>query len=128
MTSKEEIGKFGEDMAAKYLVSLGWKIIARNIRNNYGEIDAVAVDPKSDELVIVEVRARTVGKTQGPVESVGARKLRTLLRSSQYFIEELGWTGFWRIDVIGLTLRSREAPYDWELEHVRDITTDIFTG
>ena len=127
MTQAQELGRFAEDRAAEYLISLGWKILARNIRNTYGELDIAAADvvARPEELVIVEVRARTVGKVQGPLESVGSRKLRALVRASREFIESIGWAGFWRIDVVGVTFRDNKAPTEWELEHIRDITESM---
>ncbi|MBQ7155728.1 MAG: YraN family protein [Synergistaceae bacterium] len=119
----QELGRMAEDRAAEYLVSLGWTVLARNVRNNYGELDIVAAD--SDELVIVEVRARSDVKVQGPIESIDRRKLRALVRSSKEYMENLGWSGFWRIDVVGITLGDKKAPGDWELEHVRDITAGM---
>ena len=120
-----ELGRKAEDFAANYLLSRGWTILARNVKNSHGELDIVAVDPDSgpDELVVVEVRARSDPKTQGPLESIGTRKLRALVRSSQEYMETLGWSGFWRIDVIGITAENKEAPDNWELEHVTDITS-----
>lgn len=124
LTKTKALGNFAEDRAAEYLVSLGWRVIERNVRNDYGELDVIAVDTKTrpEELVIVEVRARTVGMTQAPLDSIGSRKLRTLLRSSQEYIDSLNWAGFWRIDVVGITFHDKDDFTNWELEHVRDIT------
>ena len=122
MTQAQELGRYAEDRAAEYLASIGWRVLARNVRNKGGELDITAFDPKAGELVIVEVRARTIGKVQGSLESVGSRKLRTLLRASRMYVEDIGWTGFWRIDAVGITIK---APGDWELEHARDITAGM---
>ncbi len=37
-----DLGKFGEDLACEYLVKNGYKIIGRNYRINFGEIDIIA--------------------------------------------------------------------------------------
>ncbi len=127
LTRAKALGNFAEDKAAEYLVSLGWKVIERNVRNDYGELDVIAVDTKAhpEELVVVEVRARTVGMTQSPLDSIGSRKLRTLLRSSQEYIDSVNWAGFWRIDVVGITFHDKDDLTNWELEHVRDITAGM---
>ena len=124
MYRAHELGKFAEDTAAEYLLSLGWKILARNIRNTYGELDIAALDTKTmpEELVIVEVRCRTIGKTQSPLDSIGYRKLRTLLRASQEYVDKIDWTGFWRIDAIAITMLNKFDCDKWELEHIKDIT------
>ena len=125
MTRAQELGRFAEDTAAEYLVSIGWKIIKRNVRNKYGELDIVALDANTRpiELVIVEVRGRTIGKLQAPLDTIGSRKLRTLLRASQEYIDnDLGWSSFWRIDVIGITVRDKYTLEISDFEHVKNIT------
>ena len=126
MTRTQELGRFAEDTAAEYLVSIGWKVIKRNVRNKYGELDIVALDANTRpiELVIVEVRGRTIGKLQAPLDTIGSRKLRTLLRASQEYIDnDLEWTSFWRIDVIGITVRDKYTLEISDFEHVKDITS-----
>ena len=127
MTTAHELGRFAEDTAAEYLVSIGWRVLARNVRNQYGELDIIALDTKTqpEELVIAEVRCRTIGKIQAPLDTIGSRKLRTLLRASQDYVDDLNWSGFWRIDVIGITLQDKNTLENWELEHVKDITSGI---
>ena len=124
ITKSQELGQAAEDRAAEYLLSLGWRVVDRNVKNKYGELDIVAIDTDY-ELVIVEVRARTLGKMQNPLESIGPRKLRAMLRASMEYVEALEWVKFWRIDVVGITV-NRKAPGDWELEHVKDITAGMF--
>lgn len=123
MNKSHELGRYAENLAAKYLLSIGWRILARNIRNDYGELDIIADD--SGELVIVEVRCRTENKFQSALDSVDKRKIRALMRSSSDYVDSIGWVGFWRIDVIAITV-SRYNVYntsdDFELEHIRDIT------
>lgn len=127
MPTAQELGKFAEDTAAEYLLSLGWKVLERNVRNNYGELDIIAIDTSSkpEELVIAEVRCRTLGKIQSPLDSIGSRKLRTLLRASQELINNNGWSGFWRIDVIGITISHKSNREDYEIEHIKDITAGM---
>lgn len=123
MTEAQELGRFAEDRAAEYILSLGWKILARNVRNKYGELDIIAVDGK--DIVIVEVRARTIGNLQGAVDTIGTRKLRTLTRSSLEFMESIEWGGFWRIDAVGITFHDKTDISNWSLEHIRDITAGM---
>ena len=128
MTKAQEIGQFAEDRAADYVISLGWKVIARNVKINIdnvrGEIDIAAID-NENELVIIEVRCRTLGKIQAPVDSIGPRKLHSLIKASMELVNNLEWEGFWRIDIIGITLNEKQDLEDWTLEHVRDITAGM---
>lgn len=124
MTHAQELGRFAEDIAAEYLISLNWLIIGRNLRNEYGELDIAALDKISrpEELVIIEVRCRTIGMIQSPLDSIGPKKLRTLINSAREFVNSSGWPGFWRIDVIGVTVSDKDSRDNWQLEHIRDIT------
>ena len=57
-------GARGEQAAAKYLKRHGYRILARNLRNRYGEIDLLAEAPDGRTIVIVEVKASH--RTDGP--------------------------------------------------------------
>ena len=124
MIDPHVLGRYAEDLAAKYLVSIGWRVLARNVRNQYGELDIVATDYKEKDLVIAEVRCRTKNKIQEAIESIYRRKYRALLRASNEYIDSIDWQGFWRIDLIAVTLDTRGSLHDWtiELEHVKNIT------
>lgn len=54
-TKNQTLGKQGEDIAAKYLVRKGFKVIEKNFKRPYGEIDIVCLD-KTGLLIIVEVK------------------------------------------------------------------------
>ena len=122
MIDPHELGRLAEDLAAKYLVSIGWRVLARNVRNQYGELDIVAADVKAKDLVIVEVRCRTKNKIQDAIDSIDRRKMNALLRASNEYIDSIGWAGFWRIDLIAVTIDEKNSLDDWELQHVKDIT------
>ena len=54
----KDLGRQGEDMAVKYLLDEGFKIIARNYVSGRGEIDIIAEDQKDNYLVFLEVKTR----------------------------------------------------------------------
>ncbi|SMG38038.1 YraN family protein [Dethiosulfovibrio salsuginis] len=109
-------GVQGEDLACEYISGLRWPILARNVRLKRGELDIIAKD--GDELVVVEVRYRSVGLVMPPEESVGPRKLRKLVLAGSAYVDRIGWEGFWRIDLIAITDLNGKL----SLEHLRDIT------
>ncbi len=100
---KMHIGKIGEDVAEKYLRKKGWKILQRNYKARYGEIDIVAQDDET--LVFVEVKTRMGTSFGTPEESVTTRKLREVVETAQYYktlhpmLPEA-----MRVDVIGIVL------------------------
>ena len=123
MTRHLELGRRAEDRAEAYIRrSPGWKVLGRNLVNPYGELDIVAMD--GSELVIVEVRCRTLGEVQSSLDSVGPRKLRHLINAGRAHADRIGWTGPWRIDLIGFTVNTADrdaAGSEWRLEHFRDV-------
>lgn len=80
---RQSRGKKGESLAISYLKSLGFKIIERNFKKKYGEIDIVALD--KDTLVFVEVKTRWSQKFGSPEEAVTPRKLRSVIKSAHYY-------------------------------------------
>lgn len=114
------LGAAGEEMAVEFLTAEGLKIIDRNVRYRWGEIDIVARD--GDEIAFVEVRTRSVGRLLPPDRTVGPDKLRKLVKAARTWTEGKHYEGFWRIDLVAITLDRRSAPV---IEHIRDITEGI---
>lgn len=83
MKVANKTAKTGEDKACKYLQNQGYKIIERNFRRGYGEIDIVAID--KDCLVFVEVKTRTSDKFGTPFEAITYFKLKSLIKTAQLY-------------------------------------------
>jgi putative endonuclease len=66
------LGDRGERAAVKYLKQQGFRIIAKQHRNYYGEVDIIAQEGKS--TVFVEVKTRTSTNDGQPFEAVDLRK------------------------------------------------------
>ncbi|MBP2017715.1 putative endonuclease [Symbiobacterium terraclitae] len=82
------VGQEGEDAAAAYLASLGYRIVARNVRFRAGEIDLVAED--GGVLVFVEVKTRRGRGFGSPAEAVTAEKRRRLVRLASLYLARRG--------------------------------------
>jgi putative endonuclease len=97
------LGRFGEDAAARHLVTRGYTLVARNWRCPIGEIDLVA--RIGDQIVFVEVKTRRVGPWH-PEESVGPIKARRLEALAYTYLEHAGMSAEtpWRIDVIAVEI------------------------
>jgi putative endonuclease len=118
--------KFGEDgerFAAAYLERLGWRIIGKNVRAGRGELDIIAMD--GNELVIVEVRSRRIGKLSPSETTVGPRKTMRLLKSARIYVERAAYSGNWRIDVAAVTVDASGNP---RVELFSDITMGMEGG
>ncbi len=109
VSRKITIGKHGEDLAAKFLTERGVKILARNVRSRYGELDLVG---EQDGLtVIFEVRTRTSDALGYPEESINARKQAHIIAAAEAYIQSRGdGLAHWRIDVLAIRLRAGMEP------------------
>lgn len=96
-----EKGSIGENAAAGFLVSRGYKIIERNFRSHYGEIDIIAF--QGDMLAFVEVKMRHQGSLTRPCEAVTKLKQSRILKTAHIFLTVRGSAYekyFKRFDVI----------------------------
>jgi putative endonuclease len=114
------LGKTGEDIAVRFLSAKGYRVVERNVRYPWGEIDIVARD--GDEVVFVEVRTRSIGRLLPPECSVGPDKLKKLKRAAGTWAESRHYDGFWRIDLIAITINEGRDPL---VEHLKQITEGI---
>ena len=101
--NRTAMGQRCEEIAAEYLRGQGYRIIDRNVRMRFGEIDAVARDGAT--LCFVEVRARSSTRFGWPEESVTPLKRRRLVRLAQGYLQRLrGSPGPVRFDVLSILL------------------------
>lgn len=113
------IAVLGEDIACEYLKKKGYKIIERNFRKKYQEIDIIAIC--GSILVFVEVKTRRTNSYGTPFESITPRKLRNLVKLSQlYKLMHPHFPDYMRIDAIGVTL-SWDKNIE-KVEHIENIT------
>lgn len=75
--------RIGEELATKYLKSKGYKIIERNFRKGYGEIDIIAT--KNNVLVFVEVKTKTSNYKGTPLEQIHYYKLQNIIKTAQFY-------------------------------------------
>ena len=80
------LGKAGEDCAANYLESCGYKIIARNYRIRTAEIDIIA--EKDGVIVFVEVKTRSNVRHGLPAEAVNFRKQKKIIEAASVFLQD----------------------------------------
>ncbi len=120
MINKQTIGKFGEDVTCDYLVENDYQILDRNFSCSQGEIDIVAYDIKSDEVVFIEVKTRTNFNYGFPSEAVNRMKQKHILNSAKYYLFCKGLeNSFVRIDVIELVVDVEHVKY--KLNHLKGV-------
>lgn len=101
-------------MAADFLIEKGYLILEKNWRYGYGEIDLIASDEATKELVIVEVKTRSTRRFGEPEASVSAAKMKKLQETAAAYREKTNHLGECRFDVIAISLED-ENPI-WHIE------------
>jgi putative endonuclease len=84
MASNKELGRIGELAAADYLEGLGYRIVARNVRYRFGELDLVAEE--GQVLVFVEVKTRRGERFGSAVEAITPAKQRQLVKLASLYL------------------------------------------
>lgn len=75
---------WSEELARRYIESLGYRILAQNHTLRGGEIDLVAQDGST--LVFIEVKQRSSGRYGTPGEAITPRKLERLRRGALHYM------------------------------------------
>ncbi len=113
-----QLGALGEQLAAEHLNSLGLRILARNWRCRYGELDLIA-EGAERTVVFVEVKTRTGEAFGGLAQAVSPQKVRRLRRLAGLWLaqQSQGWASI-RIDVIGVRVGLQKVP---EIIHLKAV-------
>lgn len=117
--SRAEVGALGEQLAVGYLESLGLRVLARNWRCRYGELDVIAADLTGGVVVFVEVKTRTGDGFGGVEQAVTPDKVRRLRRLAGLWLAEQdrGWAAV-RIDVVRVRIGRSRNP---EITHLSGV-------
>lgn len=97
---KKRPGSWGEEQAAVFLIKKGYLLLDKNWRARPGEIDLVMKD--GNQIVFVEVKARSGTRFGYPEEAVDDRKVEALVEAGQKYIDSHGLDDNWRIDVVSI--------------------------
>ncbi len=116
---KKQTGKIGENLSKKYLLSKGYTYIQSNYHSKFGEVDLIFMD--NQELVFVEIKARTSDKFGLPIESMSPKKRLKILKTALTFLDTATPKSFigWRIDFIGIKLNYSDNKA--KIQHIKNI-------
>lgn len=98
---RAELGRWGEDLAARELKRRKYRILDRNVRVGRGELDIVAADREA--TVFVEVKTRRDDSFGGARAALTHAQARQLARLAQtYLRQHPSRGGAFRIDVVAI--------------------------
>ncbi len=82
--NRQDVGKYGEDLVCRHLKKNRYKILERNFRTRFGEIDIIAA--KKGHTAFVEVKTRNTDLFGTPAESVGKKKRKSIILAAREYI------------------------------------------
>lgn len=117
---KSELGRRGEDEAAKYLIKNGYAVISRNYRAGHLETDIICEDETHTVFVEVKTRTPASDKYGRPAASVDRKKSENLIRCAEAYLRAARAEGRVtkrpRIDVVEVYFNQGEM----KLNHIKN--------
>lgn len=116
MAAHNELGRWGEDLAAAFLEEKGYAIVERDWKSGHHDLDIVAKDGST--LVIVEVKTRRNRLYGNPEEAIDYRKRRSLLSAINHYAKSHRIYSSVRFDIISIVGNIGEKS---EIDHIIDV-------
>ena len=116
MAAHNELGKWGEDLAADYLQRKGYTIIERDWKSGRRDLDIVAKN--GNVIVFVEVKTRRNSLYGQPEEAVDYRKLQSLQQAINHYIKFRHIRQEVRFDIISVVGTIGAEP---DIQHIQDV-------
>ena len=120
MAEHNELGKIGEEMAAKYLANAGYQVLERNYRFKRDEIDIIAT--KKGIIVFVEVKTRTSSFLGVPEEAVSMAKQKRIIKVANHYLIDNDLDNEGRFDIFGIIINRNEEI----ISHVKEAFTPLW--
>lgn len=117
MAAHNELGKWGEEMAAEYLQQKGYRIIERDWRSGNRDIDIIAQAPDLSTLVFVEVKTRKNEVLMRAADAVNPTKARNIALSANNYVKMCRVDALLRFDIITIVGTNAQ---NMKLEHIID--------
>ena len=117
MAAHNELGKWGEDLAAAYLAKKGYEILERDWMSGHHDLDFIARD--EDTLVIIEVKTRRNRLFGDPEEAIDYKKRMSLQSAINHYVKSHRTGRDIRFDIISIVGTIGSTP---EIDHIKDVT------
>lgn len=128
MALHNELGRWGEQMAAEYMEQKGWYIRHRDWRSHDTDIDMVCIDEDDTTIVFVEVKTRSNDLHGRPSLAVNHAKRRNIVMAADAYVrQERKENRMLRYDIISIIGTPGNIK---EIEHIEDAFNmlDVFLG
>lgn len=102
--NNKELGRWGEKIAASYLINKDFTILYKNYTSPFGEVDIVA--KQNEYTVFIEVKTRRSLAYGLPCEAVDKRKMAKYFKTAMYYIKSKNVDACYRFDVVEVYLKN----------------------
>jgi putative endonuclease len=107
----KDLGRRGEQLAAEHFCRLGYRVLARNHRTRFGELDLVLADDEGSTIVFCEVKSRRLGSGD-PFDNLDECKRKQVRKMAAAWLaapQDRPFGAALRFDAVGVTLDGRGA-------------------
>ncbi|WIF94625.1 YraN family protein [Caminicella sporogenes] len=113
----KELGDLGEKLAVEYIEDKGYKIVEKNFRCKFGEIDIIA---KNDNFYIfIEVKTRKSLNFGRPIESITKNKINHITKTIFYYLNKNNIKNYnIRIDAVEIIIKDLK---NYIINHIPNI-------
>lgn len=118
MATHNELGTWGEDLAAAFLQKKGYVIIERNWRSGHRDIDLIALH--DDAVVFIEVKTRRNQNFADPEAAINYMKLRNLRAAINHYVKYRRIDSRIQFDVV--TIIGTQNDVEPIINHLEDIS------
>jgi len=111
-----KLGQDGEEAAAAYLRRQGYEILEQRWHLHHLELDIVAFDNATHEIVFVEVKTRATPQYGAPEEAVDYKKVMATVRAADAYIKQYLRPEPWRFDIISIIGGTE----NFKIDHIKE--------
>lgn len=123
MAEHNEVGKWGEEIAVKYLHKRGYTIRECDWRSGHRDIDIIAISPDQRFVVFIEVKTRTTDDVAAPEDAIDSRKIKNLGYAANAYVKHNQIVLDLRFDIITIVGNNQSEPL---IDHIEDAFNPMF--
>lgn len=116
MAAHNDLGKWGEEVAAEFLASKGYAILERDWKDGHRDIDIIA-RTADETIVFVEVKTRTFDAIAKPEDAITKQKIKSIGKAANAYVKAYQLWNELRFDVITIIGNRKENA---QINHIAD--------
>lgn len=117
MSKSYDKGNEGEMIAVNHLTLAGLQVMETRWKDKAYELDIIAFDPTTQEMVFVEVKTRSSIVWGRPEDAVDFKKIRRCVRAADFYLRSRSINYPARFDVVSVLMAPNK---EVEVEHIRN--------